>query len=101
MQDLLFPLTSAGGTATGSAFSVEGGLYNMDYVSSNWGTGVWQLQVLLPDATTYANVGTTFSANGIQGPFAIGQAARMRAQLASGTPSAAVIIRLSRYQDPK
>jgi hypothetical protein len=101
MQDLVYPLTSLGSTATGSATGVEGGLYNMDYVSSNWGTGVWQLQALLPDNATYVNVGNPFSANGVQGPIAISQAMRVRAQLASGTPSAAVIVRLGRYQDPK
>ena len=101
MQDNVYPLGSAGGTATGNPTLVDGGLYNMDYVSSNWGTGVWQLQALLPDNATYANVGATFSANGVQGPIAVGQAMRVRAQLASGSPSAAVIVRLSRYQDVK
>lgn len=98
MQDKKPLLGATGSTSTGSTIApVDGGLYVLSYVCSNWNSASGQLQFLASDNATWVNVGTAATANGSQGPIAIGAAASVRFTI-TGTPSAAVFAQLDRYQ---
>ncbi len=51
-------------SATTAAFALDGGLYELAAVAT-WGGGNVQLQQLGPDGSTWLNVGTDLTANGV------------------------------------
>jgi hypothetical protein len=99
MYDKKQLLGAAGSTTSGTNTVIDGGLYVLDYVCSSWGTGALQLQALGPDNATFINVGTSVTANGSQGPIALGFPTTVKATI-TGTPSANVFASLTRYQGP-
>jgi hypothetical protein len=99
MYDKKQLLGVAGSTTSGSNTVIDGGLYVFDYVCATWNTGVLQLQAMGPDNATFINVGTSVTANGSQGPIALGFPTTVKATI-TGTPSANVFASLTRYQGP-
>lgn len=58
---------SAAATATGAAFNWNGGIASWAYAATSW-SGTASVQQLGPDGTTWLNVATAATANGITAP---------------------------------
>lgn len=83
----------AAAAITADTFLLDGGVYTMDAIASNWGTAA--LQRLGPDGTTYLTLDTALalSANGTSGPVAL-LAGRYRVNAAGITAAYISVLRV-------